>query len=84
MTWPASRVIKAPWSAQQVDELNRSQADENSHGYTCPSNIHEDRALIATEAGWVCPACSYTQDWFAAGVLGRLAFLAPSSPKEPS
>lgn len=25
--------------------------------------VVNDRLLVATEAGWTCPTCDYTQDW---------------------
>ncbi len=29
-----------------------------------------DRELIATEKGWICPTCDYTQNWCMGGVIG--------------
>jgi hypothetical protein len=71
------RKLTAPWTLQQVAELNRSQrGDPFRHEYTCGNHHEGDRTLIATEAGWVCPSCDYTQDWFRAYVMGRVGFVA--------
>lgn len=79
--WPGTILMMTPWSAQQVEELNRSQGDGTHHGYTCPHDHGEDsRILLATEDGWTCPSCDYTQNWFRAGAIGRIAFLAPNVP----
>lgn len=56
--------VKAPWTAEQVDNLNRYQWSGFMHEFTCPG--HEgggDRTLVATRAGWVCCHCDYRQDW---------------------
>lgn len=70
--------IKAPWSTEQVDALNKFQRNRLYHPFTCGSGNrgdyvhrkyaekHNDRdngLLIATHQGWVCPVCDYTQDW---------------------
>jgi hypothetical protein len=67
-----------PWSAEQVDALNRYQTSGRFHPFTCGNNRTDDihRAyqkehggdfgqLVATETGWVCPVpgCGYKQDW---------------------
>lgn len=64
------RVALAQWSAEQVDSLNRYQASGLMHPYTCPNRAtsHRDRhgdrgVLVATVDGWMCPDCTYTQDW---------------------
>lgn len=57
-------MIKAPWTAEQVDALNTTQRCGVVHPFTCPG--HEgggDRTLVATRHGWICPHCDYTQDW---------------------
>jgi hypothetical protein len=58
--------LRAPWTAEQVETLNRYQASGLMHPYTCP-NWHgepvERRNLLATEAGWTCRHCDYKQDW---------------------
>ncbi len=53
------RMIYAPFTAKQVEMLNAEQERADLHGYTC-KNSHE---LVATINGWVCPRCSYTQEW---------------------
>jgi hypothetical protein len=54
--------IKAPWTQEQVNQLNRFQQLGFVHEFTCP-NSHADRTLHATPNGWICPGCDYTQDW---------------------
>jgi hypothetical protein len=61
------------WSEQQVNMLNELQVGiRYGHPYTCPNRSDENNhfhngndlgCLVATEHGWVCPSCSYTQDW---------------------
>lgn len=56
--------VFAPWTAIQVDNLNRFQRFEYLHPFTCPeTEDHGDRALVATRLGWVCCHCNYQQDW---------------------
>jgi len=67
--------VFAPFSPEQVQNLNEFQCRVNGgmsfHPFTCQNrgdgNHGEeggDRGvLIATEAGWVCPHCDYTQNW---------------------
>ena len=59
--------IVAPFSSEQVEALNKYQANDLVHEYTCGA---EDRSqcpsggtLIATPDGWVCPCGKYTQRW---------------------
>lgn len=62
--------IKAPWTAEQVDNLNRFQRQSLFHPFTCPG--HEDggdRSLVATRSGWICCHCGYRQDWAHKGML---------------
>lgn len=60
--------ITAPWKHDEVDALNRWQRAGFVHEFTCRVH-HEglagpaDRTLVATINGWICPHCSYTQDW---------------------
>ena len=68
-------VIKAPFTKEQVEALNKYQKSGPSHPYTCNREPKEcevqgedrdytkDGVLIATEAGWVCPCGKYKQDW---------------------
>lgn len=61
-----SDTIHAPWTPAQVEALNTYQRSGYFHPYTCGKRDqweHGEGELIATENGWVCPDCSYTQDW---------------------
>jgi hypothetical protein len=69
--------ITAPFTAAQVEQLNRYQQLGMMHAFTCGTKekhhaahpalrkpvIEKDCDLIATTAGWVCPCCDYTQNW---------------------
>jgi hypothetical protein len=61
--------IEAPWTAQQVLALNHWQHRGDVHPFTCgnrddhPPDNGERGRLLATENGWVCPLCDYTQTW---------------------
>jgi hypothetical protein len=53
---------KAPWTQEQVDNLNAFQQMGSFHPFTCGgSNCRE--VLVATSDGWRCPKCDYTQQW---------------------
>lgn len=55
-------ITRAPWTFEQVEALNRFQKCGRFHPFTCGNNSgHQD--LLATESGWVCTDCDYTQDW---------------------
>jgi hypothetical protein len=57
-------IVRAPWTAEQVDKLNKFQRLGFIHPFTCPG--HEgggDRDLVATRGGWICCHCGYRQDW---------------------
>jgi hypothetical protein len=56
--------LRAPWTSEQVDALNRYQRLGHVHEFTCKEQ-HDgaDRTLYATREGWRCPHCAYTQDW---------------------
>jgi hypothetical protein len=57
-------LIKAPWTAEQVDALNQFQRLGYIHEFTCPEpHDGADRSLFATRDGWRCPHCDYRQDW---------------------
>lgn len=68
-----STQIKAPFTAEQVEGLNRWQRSTWVHPFTCGNRDtpeHETMdpecdwgVLVATADGWVCRHCSYTQDW---------------------
>ena len=58
--------IRAPWTSEQVEALNRFQQRGGMHPFTCGLDRHGNaKVLIATEYGWRCPddECDYTQDW---------------------
>jgi len=62
---------KAPWTREQVAALNRWQCCNHIHPFTCPNRgdgnhhviMNDLGTLVATEDGWTCPYCDYTQDW---------------------
>ena len=63
-------IIYAPWTPTQVAALNRYQQLRQGHPYTCGSGRRTDEhhldgegVLVATENGWSCPYCDYTQHW---------------------
>lgn len=61
-----TETIKAPWTKEQVEALNRYQKNKYFHPYTCGNDhgfLNSERTLVATEDGWICPKCDYTQDW---------------------
>ena len=54
--------MRAPWTPEVVEVLNRYQAAGFFHPYTCGASACRE-TLVATAEGWRCPKCSYTQDW---------------------
>jgi hypothetical protein len=52
----------APFTLAEVATLNEFQNSDVWEAVTCP-NPECGRELVATEAGWTCPACSFTQNW---------------------
>ena len=59
-----SERIFAPFTVQQVAALNEYQETQVMHPFTCGgSDVHCREVLIATEEGWICPKCGYTQNW---------------------
>ena len=52
--------MKAPFTPQQVEALNKYQNCGIWHPFTC-GNCRN--VLTATEKGWICSQCDYTQDW---------------------
>jgi hypothetical protein len=57
-------IVRAPWTLNQVDALNRFQQRSDIHPFTCPHDHGSNsRILIATINGWICPNCDYTQVW---------------------
>jgi hypothetical protein len=72
--------MKAPWTPQQVAALNRYQASGFAHPFTCGNRSRDTHptiangdfgVLVATEYGWKCPDCDYTQDWAHDGMLNE-------------
>ena len=61
----------APWTDDQVERLNAWQNNVHVHPFTCayrgvkphPWKGHDRGILIATNKGWICEFCDYTQDW---------------------
>lgn len=64
-------MLVPPWSAEQVENLNRFQSSGQWHPFTCGNDdlhaaLNRVRpALVATTIGWVCPDddCDYMQAW---------------------
>lgn len=77
----ASRVVfmgtvKAPFTTQQVETINRYQSNEFVHPLTCGSGNRTDErhtdgegVLVAYKAGLSCPFCGYSQNWISDIVL---------------
>lgn len=71
--------IEAPFTPDQVERLNLFQEKANGfHPFTCGSakrcveqikigdgekSFEVSTTLVATERGWICPNCDYTQNW---------------------
>lgn len=57
--------VDAPFTDEQVENLNRIQNFGMFHGFTCGNDHDDPRRLVATRAGWVCinEGCNYTQTW---------------------
>lgn len=59
--------IRAPFTPEQVERLNRRQFDSPCHVYTCGGDRTDERhldgegVLMATTEGWKCPYCAYRQ-----------------------
>lgn len=76
--------FSAPFLPWQVDLLNQFQVGANSpvrgHPFTCPHRGELPHGteggdlgvLIAKAQGWVCPHCSYTQDWAHESMITQL------------
>ena len=58
-----SATVSAPWTDEEVENLNRWQAAGYVHELTCPNEHEGSRVLIADSAGWYCGGCEYTQTW---------------------
>lgn len=63
------RIIRAPWTPEQVDALNAFQRRGGMHPFTCGGeHTPASPALVAYTDGWRCPqpygeSCDYRQDW---------------------
>lgn len=87
ITVPEPKIVKAPWTDEQVTSLNEFQAFPLFHEFTC--GTENCRATLrATKDGWVCDACkSYTQDWahqFMADGSWRPKPVPAASPSPPT
>lgn len=62
-------LIYPPWTDEQVAALNRWQACDHVHPFTCglveAGGKDDHGQLYATNKGWVCGyiGCKYTQNW---------------------
>lgn len=59
----SGEIVRAPFTPEQVEQLNRYQQGGWMHPFTCGVGTGRHLDLVATEAGWICPDCDYTQDW---------------------
>jgi hypothetical protein len=64
------KISKAPWTKEQVNNLNAFQFCGMFHPFTCGSGNRTDAdhldgegVLLATTVGWVCTYCEYKQSW---------------------
>ncbi|MEE1838134.1 hypothetical protein [Streptomyces sp. SP17KL33] len=60
--------IAAPWTDEQVANLNRHQSAGILHPFTCGRREHHPDnpgVMVAATDGWHCPAdgCGYRQSW---------------------
>lgn len=55
------RTFKAPWTEEQIKNLQKRQNNMLMHPYTCGNC--SDTPLIPTKDGWICKKCDYTQNW---------------------
>lgn len=70
-----SDLIHAPWTDEQVHNLNDHQQSGFYHPFTC--NCPNGRnVLVATTDGWVCPnsKCGWEQTW-AHAIMADASFL---------
>ena len=65
---------KAVFTADEVKSLNAFQRAGVRHPYTCrwdhrdADHLDGEGVLLATERGWICLYCDYTQDWASASM----------------
>lgn len=60
--------IYAPFTPEQVENLDAYQKAGQFHPFTCPGDKMkkggcEIRELLATPDGWICPCGEYIQSW---------------------
>lgn len=55
-------MLKAPWTAEQVNNLRKRQLEPSLHPYTCEKC---GSVLYPKASGWKCSknGCDYIQDW---------------------
>jgi hypothetical protein len=76
----APAVILAPWTPEQVRNLNAFQSGGGMHPFTCGKDHGAQAvALIARTDGWHCsaPPCDYRQDWAHAFMADPTAWPKP-------
>jgi hypothetical protein len=56
-------IITAPWTDDQVANLNAWQHAGNVHEFTCGGDHAGSRVLVARNDGWHCPGCDHRQNW---------------------
>ena len=60
------------WSLEVVNRLNRWQACDFVHSFTCPGDkACPKRNLTATVDGWICACGTYRQTWAHASMMER-------------
>jgi hypothetical protein len=61
--------LGAPWTPEQVENLNAYQKSGKMHPFTCEYRSDhysaDEGILVATPSGWECPYehCTYMQFW---------------------
>jgi hypothetical protein len=75
----ADAVVRAPFAPAQAESMNGYQHSGAGHEFTCGNDAcreaHGD-PLQASEDGWLCDSCGYTQNW-------AWGFMADGSWREP-
>ena len=70
-------ILHAPFTEEQVENLNLYQISGVFHPFTSWGEVHSGKPgrtmLIATQQQWVCPDknCDYTQDWVHSSMTNR-------------
>ncbi len=64
----AAPLAKTKFTPDEVKSLNAFQRSWVRHPFTCVNgrdarHFDGEGVLLATERGWVCLYCDYTQDW---------------------